>query len=203
MKIGIFGGTFTPIHLGHLAVCRAVHSGHELDSVLLLPSGSPPHKQDDSRLAPAQHRLEMVRIAAAEAEFLEPCRVEIDREGPSYMVDTLELLRQRYPEDELFLIVGGDTVGELPTWYRWQLLFDLARIVSVNRPGFQPRYEAARFPGISEETLQQCMADRIEMEEVDISSTRIRELAEAGEDLSGWVLPAVGDYIVSQGLFSS
>ena len=118
MKIGIFGGTFNPIHLGHLAVCRAVHSGHELDSVLLLPSGSPPHKQDDIQLAPAQHRLEMVRIEAKQAidGFLEPCRVEIEREGPSYMVDTLEILGERHRGDELFLIVGGDTVGELPTW---------------------------------------------------------------------------------------
>lgn len=203
MKIGIFGGTFNPIHLGHLAVCRAVHSGHELDSVLLLPSGSPPHKQDDSRLAAAHHRLEMVRIAAGEAEFLEPCTAELEREGPSYMVDTLEILRERHQGDELFLIVGGDTVGELPTWYRWQRLFDLSRVVSVNRPGFNPGYEAGSFPGISEETLQQCRADRIEMDEVDISSTRIRELAGAGGDLSGWVPPAVGDYIISEGLFSS
>ena len=91
MKIGIFGGTFNPIHLGHLAVCRAVHSGHELDSVLLLPSGSPPHKQDDSQLAAAHHRLEMVRIAAKQAidGFLEPCSVEIEREAVSYTHLTL------------------------------------------------------------------------------------------------------------------
>ena len=119
------------------------------------------------------------------------------------MVDTLEILRERHQGDELFLIVGGDTVGELPTWYRWQRLFDLSRVVSVNRPGFNPGYEAGSFPGISEETLQQCRADRIEMDEVDISSTRIRELAGAGGDLSGWVPPAVGDYIISEGLFSS
>ena len=203
MKIGIFGGTFNPVHLGHLAVCEAVHSGHELDSVLLLPSGAPPHKQDDNQLAPAHHRLEMVRIAAEGIEFLEPCTVEIERAGPSYMVDTLEILGERHRDDELFLVVGGDTVGELPTWYCWKRLFALSRVVSVNRPGFNPGFEAGSFPGISEETLQQCRDDRIEMEEVDISSTRIREVAGVGEDFSSWVPPAVGDYIASHGLFSS
>ena len=203
MKIGIFGGTFNPVHLGHLAACEAVHAGHELDSVLLLPSGAPPHKQDHRQLAPAQHRLEMVRIAAEGIEFLEPCTVEIDRSGPSYMVDTLEILGEGHRGDELFLVVGGDTVGELPTWYCWQRLFALARVVAVNRPGFNPGFEAESFPGISEEVLQQCRADRIEMEEVDISSTRIRELAGTGGDYSSCVPPAVGDYIASHGLFSS
>ncbi|MEC7921901.1 MAG: nicotinate-nucleotide adenylyltransferase [Planctomycetota bacterium] len=203
MKIGIFGGTFNPVHLGHLAVCEAVHSGHELDSVLLLPSGSPPHKQGHSQLAAAHHRLEMVRIAAEGIEFLEPCAVEIERSGPSYMVDTLEILQERHQGDELFLVVGGDTVGELPTWYCWQRLFALARVVSVNRPGFDPGFEAESFPGISEEALQQCRADRIEMEEVDISSTRVRELAAAGGDFSSWVPPAVVDYIAAHSLFSS
>ena len=203
MKIGIFGGTFNPIHLGHLAACEAVHSGHELDRVLLLPSGAPPHKQDHRQLAPVHHRLEMARIAAEGIEFLEPCAVEVERPGPSYMVDTLEILGERHRGDELFLIVGGDTVGELSTWYCWQRLFALSRVVSVNRPGFNSGFEAESFPGISEEVLQQCRADRIEMEEVDISSTRIREFADAGGDYSSWVPPAVGDYIASHGLFSS
>lgn len=203
MKIGIFGGTFNPVHFGHLAACETVRCAHALDTVLLVPSGSPPHKQADRELAPSRHRLEMVRIAVEGKDFLESSTVEIDRSGPSYMVDTLEILLENYPGAELFLIVGGDTVGELATWYCWQRLFALSRVAAVNRPGFEADFDADSFPGISEEVLQQCGADRVEMEEVDISSTRIREAAASGGDFSRWVPAAVGEYITSNGLFSS
>lgn len=202
MKIGIFGGTFNPVHYGHLAACEAARSSRALDRVLLVPSGSPPHKQDDRELALPRHRLEMVRIAVQGKEFLEPSAVEIERAGPSYMADTLEILGQSHPGDELFLVVGGDTVSELTTWYCWERLFALSRVVAVNRPGFNPDFDAAGFPGIGEEILQRCRADRVEMEEVDISSTRIRRAAAGGEDFSQWVPAAVGEYIISHALFS-
>ena len=203
MKTGIFGGTFNPVHLGHLAACEAVRDARGLDRVLLLPSGSPPHKQAEKGLVPGVQRLEMVRIAVEGMDFLAPSAVEVERPGPSYMVDTLEIFQDRHPGDELFLIVGGDTVSELTTWYSWQRLFELSRIVAVNRPGFLPGFDAAGFPGISGEILEQCAADVVEMEEVDVSSTRIRQAVSGGGDISSWVPAGVGEYIRDQGFYSS
>lgn len=203
MKTGIFGGTFNPVHLGHLAVCEAAHAAHGLGRVLLVPSGAPPHKQNEQELVPGARRLEMVRIAVEGRDFLEPSPVELDRSGPSYMVDTLELLQRQYPEDELFLVVGGDTVGELSTWYSWRRLFELSRIVAVNRPGFSPDFDDPLFAQLSAEILRQCAADMVEMDEVDISSTRIRRAAARGEELASWVPPGVSDYIRDHGLYSS
>lgn len=203
MKTGIFGGTFNPVHNGHLAVCEAARAAHGLDRVLLVLSGTPPHKRDEHELLPGAQRLEMVRLAVEEKELLEPSAVELDRPGPSYMVDTLEILQRQYPGDELFLVVGGDTVGELSTWYNWRILFDLSRIVAVNRPGFSPDFCDAGFASISEETRRRCVADMVEMDEVDISSTRIRRAVAGGEDISDWVPLPVGDYIRDQGLYSS
>lgn len=203
MKIGIFGGTFNPVHLGHLAACEAVRGTRGLDRVLLVPSGSPPHKQAEEGLIPGVERLEMVRIAVEGMDFLAPSAVEVERPGPSYMVDTLEILQERHPGDELLLIVGGDTVGELTTWYSWQRLFELSRIVAVNRPGFSPGFDAAGFPGISEEILRQCATDTVEMEEVDISSTRIRQAVAGGEDISSWVPGGVSEYIRTHGTYSA
>ena len=145
----------------------------------------------------------MVRIAVGGTGSLEPSAVEIERPGPSYMVDTLEILQQRHPGDELFLIVGGDTVSELATWHNWRRLFELSRIVAVNRPGFSPDFDAGSFPGISGEILHQCAADMVEMEEVDISSTGIRQAVATGADISSWVPGGVGEYIREHGLYSS
>jgi nicotinate-nucleotide adenylyltransferase len=202
MKTGIFGGTFNPVHLGHLAVCEAARAAHELDRVFLVPSGSPPHKLDERGLAPGDQRLEMVRIAVEGRDLLEPSAIELERPGASYMVDTLELFERRYPEDELFLVVGGDTVGELATWYSWRRLFELSRIVAVNRPGFDPDFLDARFDDLSDEIRRRCVADMVEMDEIDISSTRIRQAAASGEDLSSWVPAGVGGYIHEHGLYS-
>ena len=118
------------------------------------------------------------------------------------MVDTLELFERRYPEDELFLVVGGDTVGELATWYSWRRLFELSRIVAGNRPGFDPDFLDARFDDLSDEIRRRCVADMVEMDEIDISSTRIRQAAASGEDLSSWVPAGVGGYIHEHGLYS-
>ena len=203
MKTGIFGGTFNPVHLGHLAVCEAARAAHGLGRVLLVPSGAPPHKQNEQELVPGARRLEMVRIAVEGRDFLDTSPVELERSGPSYMVDTLEILQRQYPEDELFLVVGGDTVGELSTWYSWRRLFELSRIVAVNRPGFSPDFDDPVFAQLSAEILRQCAADMVEMDEVDISSTRIRRAAARGEELASWVPPGVSDYIRDHGLYSS
>ena len=109
-RIGIMGGTFDPIHQGHLHIARAALESARLDKVLMLPSGAPPHKQD---IAPAEDRWRMVCAACAQEERLIPCRAEIDRPGVIYTVDTLSILREDYPRADFFYIIGADTLMEL------------------------------------------------------------------------------------------
>jgi nicotinate-nucleotide adenylyltransferase len=131
--LGIFGGTFDPIHCAHLELAREVRSALELAAVRFIPAGDPPHRA--APVASAMHRLTMVELAIAEYPGLEVDPREIHRRGRSYTVDTLEELRREAPARPLALIVGADAFLGLPAWHRWRELFDLAHIVVVARPG--------------------------------------------------------------------
>jgi nicotinate-nucleotide adenylyltransferase len=131
--LGLLGGTFDPIHVGHLELAREVRAALALPAVRLLPAGDPPHRAAPA--ASAAHRLAMVEIAVRDYPGLEVDAREIRRQGPSYTVLTLEELRREAPARPLALIVGTDAFLGLPTWYRWHELFDLAHIVVVARPG--------------------------------------------------------------------
>jgi nicotinate-nucleotide adenylyltransferase len=131
--LGVFGGTFDPIHCGHLELAREVRAALNLDAVRLIPAGDPPHRA--APVAPAIHRLAMVELAIADHPGLEVDTREIQRRGRSYSVETLEELRSEEPARVLALIVGTDTFLGFPTWHRWRELFDLAHVVVVARPG--------------------------------------------------------------------
>ena len=131
--LGIFGGTFDPIHCGHLALAREVRAALDLVAVRFVPAGDPPHRA--APVAPAIHRLAMVELAIADHPGLEVDAREIQRRGRSYTVDTLEELRQELPSRALALIVGGDAFLGFPRWHRWRELFDLAHVIVVARPG--------------------------------------------------------------------
>ena len=134
MRIGILGGTFNPPHLGHLICAQEAYLQLELDRVTLIPARIPPHKPVEDEPG-AQHRLELCRVAVGDDERFDVSDVEIAREGPSYTVDTLELLHSREPESELFLIVGGDIAAGLPKWREPERVLSLATLAVAGRRG--------------------------------------------------------------------
>jgi nicotinate-nucleotide adenylyltransferase len=136
-RIGLFGGTFNPIHRGHVAVARQLRQDFPLDRIYLIPSREPPHKSR-SELADAQHRLAMIELVltAADEDALCLSDLELRREGPSYTVDTVDALRRELaPEDDLFLIMGADAFLEVDAWRRWRTLLARVSLIVMSRPG--------------------------------------------------------------------
>jgi len=138
--LSILGGTFDPIHYGHLRLAAETKATLSLSEVRLVPAGTPPHRA--APVASREHRLAMTELGCAEFEGLTAERMEIDREGPSYTVDTLEALHAQRPERPLALLVGADAFAGLPQWRHWERLFALAHFIVVERPGAAPTGEA-------------------------------------------------------------
>lgn len=134
MRLGIYGGTFDPIHLGHLILAEQCREACGLDRVWFVPASEPPHKIG-ARRASMHHRLEMARLAIAGHSAFEVSEIEAGRPGPSYSVDTLEQIRTERPDDELFFLIGGDSLVDLPTWREPGRIAAMATVVVANRPG--------------------------------------------------------------------
>lgn len=134
MKIGIIGGTFNPIHLAHLRIAEEVRDRLALDRVIFIPASRPPHKELDEDIS-FSHRLAMVRLAIADNPAFSVSTLEEERGGTSYSVHTLEELRQAYPGDDLFFIIGSDSYRDISLWYRYAEIFTLSNIAVVERPG--------------------------------------------------------------------
>ncbi len=200
-RIGIFGGTFDPIHVGHLSVAQQVGVRLDLDEIVLIPSGQPPHKRSKA-MAPAVDRLEMTRLAAGGLARLSVSDTEVRRAGPSYTIDTVRELRKEMGEDnEYWFIIGADTVAELPTWQlSAQLMQEIEFAVAV-RPGCEPDFAPL------EENLDANVARKLrrailEIEPCDISSTEIRRRVATGEDIRGMVRADVAALISKKGLYA-
>ena len=191
-RLGVLGGTFDPIHLGHLAAASEVLHSFHLDQVLFVPAGDPWQRPAQ---APAEDRLMMVSLAIAGFSAFAASRLEIDRKGPTYTADTFELLREFYGEGvSFFLIVGADAVLNLETWKKLDRLREVAEIVAVTRPGsdltsFQQRDDLPRVH------LQ-------EMPGIDVSATAIRERVQRGDPIDVLVPADVARYIRQHGLYS-
>jgi nicotinate-nucleotide adenylyltransferase len=197
MRVGVLGGTFDPIHLGHLALAEAAIECARLDLVLIVPAAVPPHRSP--ALAPAVDRVEMCRLAAASDPRLEVSEVEVGREGPSYTLDTLAELHRRRPGDRLFLILGWDAAREIPSWHKPEQVLGQAELVVVNRPGLQPPdADALRAAELEPERVTLCP-----QETPPVRATEIRRLAAEGASLAGKVPAAVADYIRKRGLYRS
>jgi nicotinate-nucleotide adenylyltransferase len=166
MKLGVFGGTFDPPHLGHLVVAQEVHFRLGLDTVLWVPAAIPPHKTGQA-ITPGPIRLEMVRAAIRGDDRFQASDMELRRDGPSYTVDTLRQLRDERPDDALFLIVGADQLAELSTWREPEAILELATLVGFARDGEAPGApEGARIVAVPR---------------LDISSTAVRARWARGE----------------------
>ena len=200
MKIGIYGGTFNPIHLGHLHILREFIRRLELDKVILIPTHVPPHKQSFD-LASGEDRVKMCKIAAGEIVEapVEVSTIELDREGKSYTAETLEELKRQHAENEFYLLMGEDMFLTIHQWYRPETIFSLATVCGSPRSedGLQKLCEQRDF-------LEKMYGARCRVEDIPYfpaSSTEVRELAQQGESLSRLVPSGVEDYIKTHGLY--
>ena len=198
-KIGIFGGTFNPIHFGHLIVAESVRESFGLDRVLFAPSGIPPHKSYDE-VTGAEHRYAMVECAVRSNPYFEASRVEIDRTGFTYTVDTLNSLRTLYDNAaELYFLIGADVINELITWRNYREVFDLCSFIAVKRPGCDVRSAESGIEQLKER--YNASISMIEAPLVDISSTSIREFVREHRSIKYLVPECVEEYIVKNGLY--
>lgn len=196
-RIGILGGTFDPIHYGHLVAAEECLCRLRLQKVLLLPAGQPPHKLRRS-ISPAEQRLAMVRLAAADNPGLEVCTVELERRGPSFSVDTVAALRERLgPEAELYFIVGTDALPELLTWYQPRRLLQLCLLAAVSRPGYP--FDLTRILMALPEAAERIVP--VPAPELDISSSNLRARVAAGQPIRYQLPDSVERYVRDQGLY--
>ena len=201
MKIGIYGGTFDPIHRGHITAAQAAAQQLGLDLLLLIPASIPPHKALPEGGADAAQRLEMATLATAElscpAQVLD---VEVRRQGKSYTADTLRTLRQQYPEDELWLLMGTDMFLSLQDWREPQEILRLVRVAAFSRTGDPEQQRFARQKAYLEETFGAQVTVVENPHVVDISSTRLRQLLPEGRE---YLPEAVYGYILRQRLYGT
>ncbi len=199
MRLGLLGGTFDPVHRGHLALARAARDELGLDEVLFLPAGQPWRKAGQM-IASNEHRLAMLRRALEGEAAFQVSRLELERPGPSYTADTLEALRDDRPEDELLFLLGEDALMDLPNWERPRLIPELARLAVARRADSSPEaLEEAerRLPGLGERIVW------LNMSVVAVSATEIRERVREGQPIGGLVPATVEEYIRMQGLYST
>ena len=198
MKTGIYGGTFNPIHKGHLHIVEAFRKGLGLDRVLLIPTRVPPHKAAPD-LASPQDRFAMCQLAIQGQPWLELSDMEMRREGKSYTAETLEELSALYPQDQFYLLMGEDMFLTLGRWYRPETIFSLASVCTAPRSvhGMDALREMAlEYTGTFH---ARCFLDHIPY--LPISSTQVRQAVARGEDAASLVPEAVARYIRERGLY--
>jgi nicotinate-nucleotide adenylyltransferase len=197
MKIGVFGGTFNPIHVAHVGMARQYAEKLGLDKVILVPTYTPPHKSV-KRLADAEDRLLMCRMATAGLPIFEVSDYEIREEGKSYTFKTLRHLKEEYPDSELYLIMGADMFITVQDWRQPEEIFRLATLCAAQRENDELTLLKAH------KQLLETMGARcviIDIEPTPLSSTMIRDSLIAGEDVSGLLHPNVLEYIRTQDLY--
>ncbi len=197
-KIGIMGGTFDPIHIGHLVTADAVRIEYCLEKVLFIPAGNPPHKQG-SQVTPALHRYIMTTMATYSNPFFYVSAIEMERPGPSYTIDTVRLLHEHYGgQVKLYFITGADAVGDLPTWNNIDQLLDLCDFVATTRPGCADAID---------DVIRQLgpkgaeRIHRLTTPELEISSTDIRDRVKKGRPIKYIVPESVENYILKENLY--
>jgi GTPase len=196
-KIGILGGTFDPIHLGHIMIVEEVKQSLNLSEVLVIPAGQPQTRQGET-ITPARERLEMAELALAGKKDIKISNIEIERKGPSFTVDTLIELKNKYKGTDLYFVLGWDSLEQIPTWHEPSRIINLCYLVAVPRPGFKrPSLRSLEgvLPGITEKVIF------MENPKIDISATEIRERVGRGESIDHLVPETVAAYIKKHKLY--
>jgi nicotinate-nucleotide adenylyltransferase len=188
MKVGILGGTFDPIHIGHLIAASSVYEALNLDSIVFIPAGDPWQKRD-RELSSGQDRFEMVKLATSDDARFQASDIEISRSGPTYAIDTVREWKRLNPSDDLYWIVGSDALSGIPSWHEWEAFVSEVTVVSVNRIGHS---SSVPFDVVS-----------VEMPEVRISATELRNRFTNKLDTQYLVPQKVSEYISNQGLYQA
>ncbi len=214
VKIGLFGGTFNPIHLGHLRGAEEVRELLGLEKVYFIPSAVPPHKKS-CELVPQEHRLNMVRLAVSGNPFFEVSEVEIERGGASYTVDTLRYFLREFPDFDLYFIIGTDSLVDIDTWKDYRELLQLSNFAVLARSG-APRDFSSLIPLALKGSFRYYKHEKgltfyihesfnllafVEIEGLEVSSTRLRELISRGKSIKYLVSEEVENYILINKLY--
>lgn len=195
---GILGGTFDPIHCGHLVLAEKAREAFQLEKVIVVPAAIPPHKIGEVATE-AHHRLKMVELAIEGNPGFEVSTVELDREGPSYSIDTIRELKKIYGDSQTALIMGFDSLLELYSWKNYQSILDETKIITAFRPGYPILSNEQNWPSFLEAYRKQILI--LEAPLLDISSTWLRVELMLGRSVKYLVPDPVIDYIISKGLY--
>jgi nicotinate-nucleotide adenylyltransferase len=205
-RFGVMGGSFDPVHVGHLSIAQQVFNGLKLERVILMPAATPPHKQDGRERASGADRLEMCRLAIHNMHGLDVSDFEIARGGVSYTVETARALRAAYGKDaQIFFIIGSDSLADLPQWYQIGELLTLVDFAIAERretPIKDDLWMNLR-KSLGQEAETKLRQGVVSVQRVDVSSTLIRELLRQGEKIPGYLRRDVGEFIRKKGLYGA
>jgi nicotinate-nucleotide adenylyltransferase len=202
MRVGIFGGTFDPIHLGHLILAEQCREQGRLDQVWFVPAPRPPHKHDRV-LTRFDQRVEMIQLAIAGHHAFRVEEIEKERSGPSYTVDTVAELRRRYPDDQFVLLIGSDTLADIHSWYEPARLLDMVAVLVMARPDHPPRSAENVRAALHLPASARVHIDLVDAPLVDIHSRDLRARVAARRSLRYFVPRAVEVYIAEKHLYRS
>lgn len=200
-RVGIFGGTFDPIHIGHLILAEEAWFQLKLDCIYLVPAGDPPHKRN-RKLSPAYHRVRMIQLAIEGIDYLRVSRVDVDRPGPHYTSDMVRLLRQQLSAEvgdavDLYFLMGMDSLRDLPTWHEASWLVENCKLVALSRHDVELDWQKleAALPGVRQRVII------LDMPELEIASNNLQMRVQNGQPIRHQVPRPVEEYIYEQGLY--
>lgn len=202
MKIGLFGGTFDPIHIGHLIVAERVRDALGLGKIVFIPSLNPPHKKSHV-LAPADARLKMVQWAVEGNPFFEVSEIELGRAAPSYTIETVLEYRRHYSKDALFFIMGGDSLYEVHTWHKAEELVALCEFAVVARPGFAINELDASALHLTRKAFEILTRNIVRMELIGVSSTEVRQRLKEKKSIRYLVPEKVREFLEKGGIYQA
>ncbi len=198
MRIGIFGGTFNPPHKGHMLIAQSALDEAELSKIIFVPCGNPPHK-DDTDIADAKHRFNMVKLAISGNPFFDISDIEVRASSPSYTAKLLESLEALYPDNTLCFIMGADSLFQMEEWYHPELIFKRAEIIVALRGG----YDNSKITDTIRDYKQKYNARirTLNMPEIELSASSVRERLKKGENVQDMLSGSVVQYIEKNGIY--
>lgn len=202
MRIGLFGGSFDPPHLGHLILADQCLSQQKLDYILFIPTYQAPHKKENPQIDRVQHRLEMLRLALENHPQFQIYLGEIQRQGLSYTYHTLCDLQQQYPHDQLFFIIGADSLFDLPSWYKSAELFEKTQFITVNREPYTPEDLLQSIQKLPSSYQHSLLQNLVKIPSIGISSRLIRQFLQEKRSIHYLVPQEVENYIATHQLYN-